>query len=115
MAPILYFLGGMLLGAASVHYCRNVAQIAADNERQKADEREQRLIAERDACRAQADSLALTINDMRIDQANNAGYLDGYHAGQQEHEAAQVAGFSMDMMDNALKSGGRVIWTAINH
>lgn len=113
MAPILYFLGGMLVGAACARYSRNLARIAADNERAAANEREKALISERDAYRAQADSWARTVTDMQMEQANNAGYLDGYHAAQTEQEAEQVAGFSMDVMDNTLRNGGRVSWSVI--
>lgn len=115
MEPLGFFLAGALVGAACMWSSCNRARIAADNERRRMEKRESRLIDERNAYQASAERWKLEITDMRIDQANNAGYLDGYNACRRESENQQAFSYSQDFIAKSLRDGKRVSWTVINH
>ena len=115
MEPLGFFLAGAIVGAACMHYSHNKALIAAENERKRAEKRESRLVEERNAYQAASESWKLQFTDMRIDQANSAGYVDGYNAARREMEADQNADFAIDTLSKGLRDGKRISWTVINH
>ena len=96
LEPLGFFLAGAIVGAACMHYSRNKAMIAADRERSRADK-------------------AMTeLNEIRIEQANSAGYVDGYHAGQREMEAGQGIGIVNGVFAQSLRDGKKVTWTVLD-
>ena len=115
MGTLAIFLGGALIGAACMWCSCNRARIAADNERRRAEKRESKLVEERNAFQASSERWKLEITDMRVDQANSAGYVDGYNAARREMEAEQTAGFAFDTLNKGFLEGKRVSWTVINH
>lgn len=115
MEPLGFFLAGALVGAAWMWSSCNRARIAADNERRRMEKRESRLIDERNAFQASSERWMMEVSDMRVDQANSAGYVDGYNAARREMEAEQNADFAIDTLTKGFRDGKRVSWTVINH
>ena len=115
MEPLGFFLAGALVGAVCMHYSHNKVLIAAANERRRAEKRENRLTDERNAYQAAAESWKHQITDMRIEQANSAGYIDGYNSARHEMEAEQSSDFAIDTLTKGFRDGKRVSWTVINH
>lgn len=94
--------------------CRQ-ARKAADNERRRMEKRESKLIDERNAFRADSEHWQQEVTAMRIDQANSAGYVDGYNACRRETEADQTAAFSEDLITRSLRDGKNVAWAVYHH
>ena len=115
METLAFFLAGAICGAAAMWSSNTRAMKAAAKERALSERREIRLLEERDACQAACESWRMQTAEMRIDQANNAGYLDGYNACRRELEAAQSADAVSDTISQALRDGKRVSWSVIGH
>jgi len=114
MEPLLYFLAGTAAGAACM-WCSCVqARNAAENERKRAEKREARFSEERFALRADADNAREGLARMQIEQANSAGYMDGYNAGRRDAENEQVSEFANGILKQGLQDGKRVSWTIFN-
>lgn len=90
------FLLGAVVGAACMHYSRNKALIAAGRERERTDKAVNELAV------------------LRIEQANNAGYIDGYNAARRDAEAEQEAELANGILIQGLKDGKRVSWSVLN-
>ena len=115
MVSLGFFLAGALVGAACMWCSNKRAFMAAENERRLAESRETKLAKEREACRSAGESWRLQLMDMQIEQANSAGYLDGYNACCRDMENRKDAGYAIDTIAQGLRDGKRVFWTVINH
>lgn len=109
MGTLGIFLGGALVGAGCMWLSCRRASIAADGERRRNETRIQALQMSEQSARNAADHLCETLNQMRIDQANNAGYVDGYHACQKEMEAQNGMDTMNGFFANSLRDGKRVV------
>ena len=101
MGSLGFFLAGALVGAACVRYSRNKALIAADNERARSENQIQSLTNERNGYQNH-------LIEIRIEQANNAGYIDGYNACRRDMEAEQEAGIASELLTQSLRDGKRI-------
>lgn len=114
MEPLGFFLAGALVGAVCMWGSCTRANMAAECERRKAEKRENRLVQERNAHQASSETWKQTVADMRIDQANSAGYVDGYNAARREIDAEQAASISGELIARSLRDGKRISWRVIN-
>ena len=103
------FLAGALVGAAIMFSSNHRASLAADRERARGEKREERLRKERDAHAAAADQYREQLTQMRIEQANSAGYEDGRAAAQQETDNQYAAGAMTDLFNQSLRDGKSVV------
>ena len=107
LEPLGFFLAGAIVGAACMHYSRNKTLIAIDREKAKAMKQIHALEEERNR-------YLKRLTDMLIEQANSAGYVDGYHAGQREMEAGQGIGIVNGVFAQSLRDGKKVTWTVLD-
>lgn len=103
------FLAGALVGAAIMFSSNHRASLAADRERARCEKREERLRKERDAFAASADQYREQLTQMRIDQANAAGYEDWRAAAQQESGSQYAAGAMTELFNRSLRDGKSVV------
>ena len=113
MDTLIIFLGGALVGAACMWCSCNRARIAAENERKRMEKRETRLTEERFAVQASADRTREQLMQLQIDQANSAGYIDGYNACRRDMDSTQAADVASGILEQGLKDGKRVYWAVV--
>ena len=115
MQTLMIFLIGAFIGAACMWSSCRRANLAADAERRRMEKQETMYIEAMNAYKAESESWRLQVSEMRIDQANNAGYIEGYNACRKEMESCQNAGYANEIIAQGLRDGKRVTWAVINH
>lgn len=110
MYEIGIFIAGVLVGAVAMFSSFRRAQIMANRERERSERREERMRKERDAQREIAESVKELLEQMRIDQANNSGYVDGYQAGSKDTKNKDEMEISNVLLGDGLRAGKRIIY-----
>ena len=107
---IIIFLSGVVFGASAMFLSFRRSQIAVDHERKRAEKREERLRDQRDAHTVAEEQAKEELVQLRIEQANSAGYVDGYNACLQENGLDAVQG----ILDKGLRDGKRIVCSVFN-
>lgn len=114
MNYLLLVLAGTALGASAmyVHHCS--VNRAILRERERSDRREDRLRSERDNYINLYKQAVATIEQLHLDQANSAGYEDGWHACYNEVNTTVYTDSLSDVLKNSLHNGKTVRMSVVN-
>ena len=105
----------LTVGATLMHAHYWAVGQAVAHERQKADAQAQQLRAERDSYRRLHEAAVQTIQQLRLEQANSAGYEDGYRAAYKDAEAEGFSASVNDAIYTGLRDGSSVSLRILNH
>ena len=109
MTEIAIFIAGMVVGALVMFSSFRRMQIAVRNERKRGEQREERISRERDLHQAAAERVRDQLEQLRIDQANSAGYVDGWRACQKEFQDADDLENANSLLRSGLRDGKRIV------
>lgn len=112
---IAVIMCGIAIGAVAMHAHNWAIDTAVARERQRAEKREERLRSERDNLRNLYQQTVAAIQSMKIEQANSAGYEDGYRACYKDMGSDEIGAGMNNVICEGLRNGGAVSVRILNH
>lgn len=103
------------VGALGMHAHNFAVGRAVAYERQRSEKREERLRSERDSYQKLYRQSQATMAQMNAEQANSAGYEDGYRAACKDLEADGISASVNNAIMNGLRNGDGVSLRIMNH
>lgn len=103
------------VGATCMHAHNCTVARAVAYERQRAEKREERIRSERDNLRSLYQQTVTTIQSMKVEQANSAGYEDGYRACYKDMGSDEIGAGMNNFICEGLRKGGAVSVRILNH
>ena len=105
----------LAVGAVCMHAHNWAINQAVARERQRAEKREERLRSERDNHAKLLTSAQAHIAQMQVEQAEAAGYEDGYRACYKDLASDEVGAGMNNVICEGLRNGGAVAVRILNH
>lgn len=114
MSELFVFLAGAAIGACAVALGNIRVSKMVALERQKAKAQEERTRKELSEAMTARAAKEMECVALKIENANNAGYMDGFIAGRKETQSAEAVRGITNILDRGLKEGKRVSCSVMN-